>query len=100
MNWPTVLNFANGVRCSGTYFRAYLLCNGGPTQRESPVQPNSKVILPYEPGYTGHWEMEKRRKETREWLREREQRMRNRIKAPSIVPQSEPFVGTEKNRIR
>ena len=29
----------------------------------------SKFILPYEPGYTGHWEAEKRRKETREWLR-------------------------------
>ena len=23
----------------------------------------SKFILPYEPGYTGHWEAEKRRKE-------------------------------------
>jgi hypothetical protein len=44
------------------------------------VRPNSKVILPYEPGYTGHWEMEKRRKETREWLREREQQViRDRI---------------------
>jgi hypothetical protein len=65
------------------------------------VRPNSKVILPYEPGYTGHWKLEKRRKETREWLREREQQlMRDRIKAPSIVPQSEPVVGTEKNRIR
>ncbi len=40
-----------------------------------PVRPNSKVILPYEPGYTGHWEMEKRRKETREWLRERGQQV-------------------------
>ena len=34
--------------------------------------PHANVILPYEPGYTGHWEQEKRRKETREWLRERE----------------------------
>ena len=32
----------------------------------------SNVILPYEPGYTGHWEEEKRRKETREWLRQRD----------------------------
>jgi hypothetical protein len=48
-------------------------------------------ILPYEPGYTGHWEIEKRRKETREWLREREQQvMRDRINAPSIVPQTGP----------
>jgi hypothetical protein len=35
------------------------------------MRPSSKVILPYEPGYTGHWEMEKRRKETKEWLRRR-----------------------------
>jgi hypothetical protein len=63
----------------------------------------SKVILPYEPGYTGHWEMEKRRKETREWLREREQQvMRDRIDAPPIVPQSEAVVvtGPEKNHTR
>jgi hypothetical protein len=52
------------------------------------MRTNSKLILPYEPGYTGHWEMEKRRKETREWLRKREQElMRERIKAPSIVPE-------------
>lgn len=41
----------------------------------------SKVILPYEPGYTGHWEAEKRRKATREWLRQREaeiERLRER----------------------
>jgi hypothetical protein len=43
----------------------------------------SKFILPYEPGYTGHWEAEKRRKETREWLRQRERE----IAAPSIVPE-------------
>jgi hypothetical protein len=43
----------------------------------------SKFILPYEPGYTGHWEAERRRKETREWLRQRERE----IAAPSIVPE-------------
>ena len=66
------------------------------------VRPNSKVILPYEPGYTGHWEMEKRRKETREWLRERGQQVRDRINTPSIVPQSEAVVVTaqEKNDLR
>jgi hypothetical protein len=42
----------------------------------------SKIILPYEPGYTGHWEAEKRRKETREWMRQRERE----IASPSIVP--------------
>jgi hypothetical protein len=43
----------------------------------------SKFILPYEPGYTGHWEAEKRRKETLAWLRQRERE----IAAPSIVPE-------------
>jgi len=32
----------------------------------------SKRLLPYEPGYTGDWEAEKRRKETKAWLRKRE----------------------------
>ena len=59
------------------------------------MRPNSKVILPYEPGYTGDWEMEKRRKETRDWLREREQQVRARMNTPSIVPESEPVVVTE-----
>jgi hypothetical protein len=47
--------------------------------------------------------MEKRHKETREWLREREQQViRDRINGPSIVPQSEAVVVTdpEKNHIR
>ena len=66
------------------------------------MRPNSKVILPYEPGYTGHWEMEKRRKETQDWLRERELQARNRMNTPTIVPASEPVVVTEpkKNDIR
>jgi hypothetical protein len=59
------------------------------------VRPSSKVILPYEPGHTGHWEMEKRRKETRDWLREREQQVRDRMNTPSIVPESAPVVVTE-----
>jgi len=50
------------------------------------MRPNSKVILPYEPGYTGHWEMKKRRKETKESLRQREQEVRDRLNSPSIVP--------------
>jgi hypothetical protein len=49
-------------------------------------------LLPYEPGYTGHWEAERRRRETREWLRQREIEVAARrhrdseIPAPSIVP--------------
>jgi hypothetical protein len=66
------------------------------------VRPSSKVILPYEPGYTGHREMEKRRKATREWLHQREQQARDRMNAPSIVPESEPVGVTtpEKGDIR
>ena len=59
------------------------------------MRPSSKVILPYEPGHTGHWEMEKRRKETRNWLRKREQQVRDRMNTPSIVPESAPVVVTE-----
>jgi hypothetical protein len=43
----------------------------------------SKFVLPYEPGYTGHWEAEKRRKETCEWLRRRERE----VAAPALVPE-------------
>ena len=32
----------------------------------------SGVLLPYDPQYVGHREAEKRRRETREWLRQRE----------------------------
>ena len=52
----------------------------------------SKLLLPYEPGYTGHWEGEKRRKETKAWLRQREREIGARASrerqtvAPSIVP--------------
>jgi hypothetical protein len=63
---------------------------GRPCFRRAAVRPSSKVILPYEPGYTGHWEMEKRRKETRDWLREREQQVRDRVNTPSIVPEAAP----------
>jgi hypothetical protein len=54
----------------------------------------SKFILPYEPGYTGHWEAEKRRKETREWLRQRERD----IAAPSSVPDTPKTDAVTPNR--
>jgi hypothetical protein len=54
----------------------------------------SKFILPYEPGYTGHWEAEKRNKETREWLRQRERD----IAAPSIVPDTPKTDAVTPNR--
>lgn len=42
----------------------------------------SKIVLPYEPGYTGHREAERRQEETRRWLEEREKM----IESPSVVP--------------
>jgi hypothetical protein len=57
-----------------------------------PVLKTSKLLLPYEPGYTGHWKAEKRRKETRAWLRQRERGIaacaspERQTVAPSILP--------------
>jgi hypothetical protein len=48
----------------------------------------SKIVLPYEPDYVGHREAEKRRQETKEWLRERERELAER--SPSIVPKRTP----------
>jgi hypothetical protein len=65
------------------------------------IRSNSKVILPYEPGYIGHWEAEKRRKETREWLRKREEQVRDRKNTPSIVPpEPDVVIEPEKNHMR
>ena len=47
-------------------------------------------ILPYEPEYTGHWEADRRRHETRAFLRRREaelDRSRKPDEVPSIVPE-------------
>ncbi len=46
------------------------------------MRQTSNVILPYEPNYRGHWEEAKRRQETKEWLRRREQA----VKSPPTVP--------------
>jgi hypothetical protein len=57
-----------------------------------PVLNTSKRLLPYEPGFTRHWEVEKRRKETKAWLRQRERDVAARVSperetvAASIVP--------------
>jgi hypothetical protein len=63
---------------------------------------SSQFILPYEPGYTGHWEAEKRRKETKEWLRQREReielrrRREREIDSPPVAPDTSERV--EKRR--
>ena len=45
----------------------------------------SKIVLPYEPDYVGGREAEKRRKETQEWLRQRELEVASK-RSPPIVP--------------
>jgi hypothetical protein len=47
----------------------------------------SKIVLPYEAEYVGGREAEKRRKETKEWLRNRERELANSL---SIVPEDAP----------
>jgi hypothetical protein len=47
----------------------------------------SKIILPYEPGYVANKEADKRRKETKERLRQREREFAERQQPPSIVPE-------------
>jgi len=41
--------------------------------------------------------MEKRRKETRDWLRKREQEVKRRMNTPSIVPEPDVVSEREKN---
>jgi hypothetical protein len=47
----------------------------------------SKIILPYEPGYVANKEADKRRKETKERLRQREREFAERQQPPSIAPE-------------
>jgi hypothetical protein len=44
----------------------------------------SKIVLPYEPDYVGGREAENRRKQTQEWLRQRE--LEASTRSPPIVP--------------
>ena len=54
----------------------------------------SKIVLPYEPDYVGGREAEKRRKQTQEWLRQRELEVAS-TRSPPIVP-SEHTAESEK----
>jgi len=47
----------------------------------------SKIILPYEPGYVGNKEADKRRKETKQRAQQREREFAERQQPPSIVPE-------------
>ena len=56
----------------------------------------SKIILPYEPGYVGNKEANKRQKETKERMRQREREFAERQQPPLIVPErlrTSPFAG-------
>jgi hypothetical protein len=46
----------------------------------------SRIVLPYEPQYSGHREAEKRRKQTHDWLARRERELAELHRSPSIVP--------------
>ena len=45
----------------------------------------SKIILPYEPGYVANKEADKRRKETKERLRQRERECAERQQQPPLI---------------
>jgi hypothetical protein len=47
----------------------------------------SKVVLPYELGYVGNKEADKRRKEIKERLRQREREFAERQQTPLVVPE-------------
>ncbi len=48
---------------------------------------SSKIILPYEPGYVANKEADKRRKETKERVLQREREFAERQQPPLIVPE-------------
>jgi hypothetical protein len=48
------------------------------------MRQKSQLVLPCDPGYTAHREAEKRRQETRDWLRQRERASAT----PPIVPEA------------
>jgi hypothetical protein len=47
--------------------------------------PRLTDILPYEPGYTRHRDAERRRRETRTWLRQREAALTQRVEPAAVL---------------
>jgi hypothetical protein len=47
----------------------------------------SNLISPIDPQYTAHREAEERRRQTREWLRQRERELGFVSDAPSVAPE-------------
>jgi hypothetical protein len=61
------------------------------------MRDTSHLVLPCDPGYTAHRDAEKRHRDTRDWLRQRERV----TKAPSIVPEGpEPDEPAERRPTR
>jgi hypothetical protein len=61
------------------------------------MRQKSRLVLPCDPGYTAHREAEKRRQQTREWLRQRERASAT----PSIVPEApEEKLRVKRSRLR
>jgi hypothetical protein len=58
-----------------------------PKKGIKPWSQRPKIILPYEPGYVGNKEADKRRKETKERARQREREFAERQQPPLIVPE-------------
>ena len=63
---------------------------------EGPPMPN--IVLPYEPQYTGHRELEKRREATKEWLRQREIELA--VDSPPLAPDQPAHDGVSRIRAR
>jgi hypothetical protein len=51
------------------------------------IMAQSAPISPIEPQYTAHRDAERRRRETREWLEQRERELGFVSDAPSMVPE-------------
>jgi hypothetical protein len=45
------------------------------------------VTSPLDTRYTAHWDAERRRRETREWLKQREQELSIARDAPPVAPE-------------
>ena len=56
-------------------------------RRDKIMAARSKIILPYEPGYVANKEADKRRKETKERVLQREREFAERQQPPLIVPE-------------
>lgn len=64
------------------------------------MQPVSKLILPYDPDYTGHREAAQRHLETLDWLRRRELLLLSHLTSPDIAPKLDGELGEDPAKFR